>query len=101
MESKSPTVSSARQVWVHFRHESGHYPVSLDFARERHAVLCAGAIGGKDHAAPVPFKTTGMVFTRILKSIHSDHWSMYCISRSIQWSNETELRPLICQRQGV
>jgi len=55
----------------------------------------------QSHAAPVPFKTTGMVFTRILKSIHSDHWSMYFKSSSIHFSKGIELRPLICQRQVI
>ena len=48
-------------------------------------------------AAPVPRKTAGTVLARILKSSHSDHLSIYCMSSSIHFSNGMELLPLTCQ----
>ena len=43
--------------------------------------------------------TAGMVLRRILRSSHSDQFSMYSWSMLIHWSKETWFRPLICQMQ--
>lgn len=45
------------------------------------------------HAAPLPRSTAGTVCTRILRSSHSDHVSMYCISSSIHSSKGMEFLP--------
>src|ERR1035437_4657849 len=56
-------------------------------------------LSGYAHAAPEPRSTAGMVRSRILKSSHSDHLSMYCKSSSIHCSKAIELRPATCHRQ--
>jgi hypothetical protein len=53
----------------------------------------------QNYAASECLNTAGSVLARILKSNHKDQLSMYSMSNSIHLSNETLLRPLICQRQ--
>ena len=45
------------------------------------------------YIAPVPLKTAGIVFTRILKSRSKDQWSIYSISSSIHFSNDNSFLP--------
>src|SRR5437879_9699844 len=70
---------------------------------ERAAEFCGACdrIGLPSQAAPVPFRTAGIVRIKIWRSSHRDHLSMYCMSSSIHRSKEMELLPLICQRQVI
>ena len=48
---------------------------------------------GESQTAPEPLSTAGMVCSKIWKSSHRDHLSMYCRSSSIHFSKEMELLP--------
>ena len=48
---------------------------------------------------PAPFRTAEMVFARILKPAHSDHWLMYSMPSSVRFSNDTELLLMTSHRR--